>query len=36
MQLWEIADEVDEDFALQPVGGEATHPTTVVSSGLSR
>eukprot|EP00439_Symbiodinium_sp_Y106_P049488 s57_g6.t1 len=22
MQLWEIADEVDEDFALQPVGGE--------------
>lgn len=22
MQIWEIADEVDEDFALQPVGGE--------------
>ena len=24
MQLWEIADEVDADFALQAVGGEVT------------
>lgn len=24
MQLWEIADEVDADFALQAVGGEVS------------
>ena len=36
MQLWEIADEVDADFALQAVGGEVSWRNGLVEADKKR